>query len=221
MMKNKRMTQSLHGYGLTFLLVTGMFFTARCVQAAGDSAQLKFKYTVVQGTCTVGVDPTTVLLPDIPLPAKMATDYSGYTADGNKKSQSFKVNLTQCSGVAGTKTPRLRLTGNHDLPAGTTALDKSVLFRDSGSTSEGVGFVIYQSTVPVTGSGSSANYVCDYKAPCSTSARNIINIGATTGTPLTADTTVDVSTNVSRGNQTVPLKAGTLMATVYFEFDYN
>ncbi|WP_174348551.1 fimbrial protein [Lelliottia aquatilis] len=220
MMKNKRMAQSLRGYGLTFLLVTGMFFTAGRVQAAADSVQLNFKYTVVQGTCTVGVSPASVVLPDIPLPAKMPTDYSGYTADGPKKGFPFDVNLTQCSGASGTKKPRLRLTGNHDLPAGTTtALDKSVLFRDSSSLSEGVGFVIYQSTTPVV--GSSGNFVCDYNAPCSNSARNTITIPGVPGNTLISDTTVHMSANVSRGNQTGPLKAGTLTATVYFEFDYN
>lgn len=218
MMKNKRMAQSLRGYGLTFLLVTGMFFTAGRVQAAADSVQLNFKYTVVQGTCTVGVSPASVVLPDIPLPATMATDYSGYTADGKSKSYPFDVNLTQCSGASGTKMPRLRLTGNH--AGAITTTDLSVLFRDSSSTSQGVGFVIYSSTTPVVGTAS-GNFVCDYKAPCSTTRLNTIPIPAVPGNTLVNDTTVHMSANVSRGNQTVPLKAGALTATVYFEFDYN
>lgn len=222
MMKNRQMAQRWRGYGLTLLLATGSFFATGRVQAATDSQQLTFKYTVVQGTCEIDVgNGGIVKLNDITPPPKPKPydKSSGFTDKGVGTSEPFDVKLTKCSGTAGGAsgpTPGLKVKGNHAFTGGTpTSNDKQIIFRDAGSTSEGMGFAIYTDQSALFGGG--GNYVTDSNG----GTRDVIPIpGVTAGTALNGDKTFPLYTNVTVGTSIGTMKAGTLIATITFIFDY-
>jgi len=226
MMKNRQMAQRWRGYGLTLLLATGSFFATGRVQAATDSQQLTFKYTVVQGTCEIDVgNGGVVKLNDIvpPPSPKVYIGSSGFTDKGEGTSEPFDVKLTKCSGAdsgTGGPTPGLRIKGTHDFPAGVTPTktDLSVLFRDSTSTSEGLGFVIYTDAQATFQGGGS--YVSDVNGTDSHKVIPIPDIASGSGVALNGDKTFQLYTNVSTGASTGKMKAGTLIATITFIFDY-
>ncbi|WP_373226779.1 fimbrial protein [Enterobacter cloacae complex sp. ESBL7] len=138
-------------------------------------------------------------------------DSSGLSTSGKvSSSKLFNIKFTGCDGDYGVSKPTLTVKGTS---AGTASNDL-YLFRDTGSTASGLGFVFFVGGQKVTWTGSAE--------------ANIQNGKNFQGAPLNGsnwrNTDIPVAVAVSSGNSsTVNGKgiAGTLTATVQFYFTWQ
>ncbi len=209
---------------LIVLLSTAGLSAASSAQAA-NSVTMKFHYTVIQGTCEVGINGMNngvLTIPDITLPGDAGgKPWIGYGPNNSNVSTPgssfpFVINLTNCSGapVSG-KTPALTMTGSH---AGITdSVSQQFVFRDASSTSQGFGFVFYNH------SGTTYDPGSEIQDSTAGSNRQYITIpGNGEGTALNGNYTVSLTGAVSCGQCKQSLsQVGTLAATVTFNFVYH
>ncbi|MEH4266363.1 hypothetical protein POY11_26495 [Klebsiella aerogenes] len=187
------------GWGMLLMLL----LSGRC---AANDVTLEFRYTVVSGTCTVTPTPTVTIGGgnlDVASLVGKAWAFAGTTT--------FSVGL-DCKGTpdAG-MAPYVTVT-----PKGTTAASADGLYRDSTSTSTGLGIVL-------------ANTASKTDTAATLSSGNLIKTGAssirleTSGAPTAR--TYWLTTGVACGNATAceagKLSPGALKATFTLDLEYR
>lgn len=210
--------KTVSALALAVLATAGLM--SQDVRAAGDSVELKFNYTVLQGTCdvSVGSDGMNGLLAfgDIST-ANITTKSWDPLVSAAKKT--FKVILKNCSGSPVlTTTPVLYLTGDTDTETGNT-VNKSFMFRESGSTAKGVGFAIYKNST-----SSNASDLVAVATSGEADSRKYIDVGAKGS--VATNKTIDLNAIVTCGStcsasDKAKMRAGDLNASVTFNFDYH
>ncbi|CAI1004973.1 putative fimbrial protein StaE [Serratia liquefaciens] len=207
---------------LAVLAIAGVGLTAVNARAASDSVQLTFKYTLLQGTCdvSVGSDGMNGLLAfgDISTANMTAKNWDPLVSVSAAK-KPFKVILSNCSGSPlSTTTPVLYLTGNTDTETG-NSVNKSFMFRESGSTAKGVGFAIYKNNT-----SSNASDLVAVVTSGEADARKYIDVGSKGA--VAVNKTIDLNAIVTCGStcsasDKANMRAGDLNASVTFNFDYH
>ncbi|MCE1613491.1 fimbrial protein [Enterobacter ludwigii] len=205
------------------LLALMMELGSSGARAAGDSVDLTFKYTVLQGTCNVSVgdDGTSGALNfgDISTASLPAKNWDPMTlVQGGQAKLPFIVQLRGCSGVAGTPKPALTLTGKTDAYTANST-NKSFMFVDPGSTAKGVGFAIYK----IDGTAST-DLVAEITSVEQDSRKYIYLKNAPGG--VAPDQDVTLNAIVTCGStcgaaDKAKMKTGDLMAQVTFDFVYH
>ncbi|OIX95654.1 hypothetical protein BFS14_14955 [Serratia fonticola] len=208
---------------MAVLSVTG-FASSLVAYAAGDSVDLTFKYTVLQGTCTVSVgeDGSSGQLNFGPIDTSSisTTNWTRLNASATKN---FQVVLSNCSGSAiSTKTPALTLTGQTSLEPTRNDANRKFLFVDPSSSAKWVGFAIYNKT----GSTLAGDLVPESTQAAATDlARTFISIpgyglnSAPTGTLPPINLTAIVT--CGQVCDKTKMRAGDLKAQVTFNFVYH
>lgn len=187
------------GWGMLLMLLLSW----RC---AANDVTLEFKYTVVAAACTVTPTPTVTIggnSLDASALVGQAWQFAGTTT--------FSVAL-DCKGTPDTgMAPYVTVT-----PKGATAASADGLYRDSTSTSTGLGIVL-------------ANTASKTNTAATLSSSNLIKTGAntikleTTGAPTA--TTYWLTTGVACGDATAcaagKLSPGSLKATFTLDLEYK
>ncbi|CAI1731352.1 putative fimbrial protein StaE [Serratia fonticola] len=216
----KHWQKTVSALALAVLATAGL--TSQDVRAAGESVELKFNYTVLQGTCevSVGSDGLDGVLDfgHISTSGLTTKNWDPLVATGARKV--FKVKLSKCSGTPDLNTqPGITLSGTTD--TGTqNANNKAFLFVDSTSTAKGIGFAIFKDS----SSSGPGNVVAEITS--SVTGQKYIPVGTGgAGSVVNKDTTIDLSAMVTCGSTCAigdrpKMRAGALSASVTFNFVY-
>jgi len=214
----KHWQKTVSALALAVLATAGL--TSQDVRAAGESVELKFNYTVLQGTCevSVGSDGLDGVLDfgHISTSGLTATNWDPLVAGARKV---FKVKLSKCSGTPDSNTqPGITLSGTTDTTGNTN--NKAFLFVDSTSTAKGIGFAIFKDDT----STGPANVVAEITSSLDASKTHI-PVGKGKNSEVDKDTTIDLSAMVTCGSTCAigdrpKMRAGDLSASVTFNFVY-
>ncbi|EKN5095467.1 fimbrial protein [Yersinia enterocolitica] len=207
---------------LTILWSTvGLQLSQTAHSAAANSVDLKFNYTVLQGSCDVGVGGD-------PSGQNGALDFGEISTRNFSTSSwqsigdvmNFYVSLANCSGAGNPSTrPRLTITG---ATLQTSPSNKIWVFVDTASTAVGMGFGIYKNDTTT----SSADMIADARAG-RTEKETYIDIPGYTknGSYIRQSVPVIVPLQafVTCGDTCTPtsLRAGTLTSSITFNFVYH
>ena len=204
--EQRRRTTSLIQGGI--LILAACAVTALRPAQAGNSVNLTFRYTVVQGTCTLNVPAT--------LP--MGTIDNPESAVGKNwvflNPKTLDVTLSDCQGdPLGSTRPAIKLTA----PVATSgSADRQKYLATSATGSSGFGVVIAKKGLaPVTGSVSNLTPL--------TSGDAYIDLGALNTTAQNGTTTLNVALACGAAADCAVnnLSAGTDKVSIRFEFAYH
>ena len=165
---------------------------------AADSQEIIFNITILAGTCTVQAE-------DVAFGTLAGAEAIGKNWVPLGGTQPLRVTLSGCQGSSTSGTPKLTLSA-------VLAGSGDTLFRDSTSTSRGLGIGVYRVPAPDTTSGQDF-FVNGVPVP----------VGVPGAGWDTLNKVYDYAAGVSCGSACTlaDLGAGTLKASVVFTFSYN